>query len=117
MNKIYKVIWSKVKNCYVVTSELAKSHGKGGTARCRSSVGNVLVTALLISLFEDCGTDSFAGRVASVLAGSSETTFYATAMYFGCVNVKNIRHTLFAALAADFAALVASVITVRLFFY
>ena len=50
MNKIYKVIWSKVKNCYVVTSELAKSHGKGGTARCRSSAGNVLVTALLISL-------------------------------------------------------------------
>lgn len=73
--------------------------------------------ALLISLFEDCGTDSFAGRVASVLAGSSETTFYATAMYFGCVNVKSIRHTLFAALAADFTALVASVITVRLFFY
>ena len=72
--------------------------------------------ALLISLFEDCGTDSFAGRVASVLAGSSETTFYAAAMYFGCINVKNIRHTLFAALAADFTALVASVITVRLFF-
>ena len=74
-------------------------------------------TALLINVFEDYGADSFAGRVASVLAGSSETTFYATAMYFGSVHVKNTRHTLPAALAADFTALVMSVVTVRLFFY
>ncbi|MBQ1353754.1 MAG: spore maturation protein [Ruminococcus sp.] len=74
-------------------------------------------TALLLSVFGDCGTDSFAGRVASVLAGSSETTFYATAMYFGSVHIKNTRHTLPAALAADFTALVMSVVTVRLFFY
>ena len=70
-----------------------------------------------INVFEDYGADSFAGRVASVLAGSSETTFYATAMYFGSVHVKNTRHTLPAALAADFTALVMSVVTVRLFFY
>ena len=63
-------------------------------------------TALLLSVFEDCGTDS-----------SSETTFYATAMYFGSVHIKNTRHTLPAALAADFTALVMSVVTVRLFFY
>lgn len=73
-------------------------------------------TALLISVFEECGTDSFAGRVASVLAGSSETTFYAIAMYYGSVGVKHIRHTLPAALAADLTALIASVITVRFFF-
>lgn len=73
-------------------------------------------TALLTSVFEDCGADSFAGRVASVIAGSSETTFYAIAMYFGCIKVKKIRHTLVAALAADFTAFVVSVITVRLFF-
>lgn len=46
-------------------------------------------TALLTALYEDCGPDSFAGRVASVLAGSSETTFYAVAMYFGSIKVKN----------------------------
>lgn len=45
-------------------------------------------TALLTALYEDCGPDSFAGRVASVLAGSSETTFYAVAMYFGSIKVK-----------------------------
>lgn len=73
-------------------------------------------TALLTSLYQDCGPDSFAGRVASVLAGSSETTFYAIAMYYGCIKVKKIRHTLFAALMADFTAVVMSVIFVRIFF-
>ena len=73
-------------------------------------------TALLTALYSDCGPDSFAGRVASVLAGSSETTFYAIAMYFGSIKVKKIRHTLFAALMADFTAALMSVITVRIFF-
>lgn len=73
-------------------------------------------TALLTSIYRDYGTDSFAGRAASVLAGSSETTFYAVAMYFGCIKVKKIRHTLVAAIAADLTALVASVITVRIYF-
>lgn len=73
-------------------------------------------TAFLTSLYEQCGPDSFAGRVASVLAGSSETTFYAIAMYFGCIKVKKIRHTLFAAIIADITAAVMSVLTVRLYF-
>lgn len=73
-------------------------------------------TALLISVFEDCGPDSFAGRVASILAGSSETTFYATAMYFGCVGVKKTRHTLVAAVAADLTAMVLSAVLTRIFF-
>jgi spore maturation protein B len=71
-------------------------------------------TALLTALYDDCGPDSFAGRVASVLAGSSETTFYAIAMYFGSIKVKKIRHTLFAALMADLTAGIMSVITVKL---
>lgn len=72
-------------------------------------------TALLTSLYQDCGPDSFAGRVGSVIAGSSDTTFYAIAMYFGCIKVKKIRHTMLAALMADLTAVVASVITVRIF--
>lgn len=73
-------------------------------------------TALLTSLYKECGPDSFAGRVASVLAGSSETTFYAIAMYYGSIKVKNTRHTLFAAIMADTTALIVSVITVRILF-
>ena len=73
-------------------------------------------TALLMNVYKDCGPDSFAGRVASVLAGSTETTFYAIAVYFGSVGIKKIRHTLVAALSADFTAAVMAVLTVRLFF-
>ena len=73
-------------------------------------------TALLTSLYEESGPDSFAGRVASVLAGSSETTFYTIAMYYGCIKIKNTRHTLLSALMADFTAVVASIIVVRIFY-
>ena len=62
-------------------------------------------SALLISVYEQCGPDSFAGRVASVIAGSSETTFYAVAMYYGSIGIRNVRHTLVAAIAADLTAL------------
>ncbi len=71
-------------------------------------------TALLTEVYKDCGPDSFAGEVASVLAGSTETTFYAIAVYFGSAGIKKIRHTLFAALAADFTAAVMAAVTVKL---
>lgn len=62
------------------------------------------------------GPDSFIGRAASVLEGSSETTFYTIAVYFGATTVKKTRHTVTASLVADFAAMVFSVLAVRLFF-
>ncbi len=71
-------------------------------------------TALLTGIYRDFGPDSFTGKVASVLAGSTETTFYAIAVYFGAVNIKKIRHTLIAALTADFTAAIMAVLTVRL---
>lgn len=72
-------------------------------------------SALLISVYEQCGPDSFAGRVASVIAGSSETTFYAVAMYYGSIGIRNVRHTLVAAIAADLTAFAVSVIVVKNF--
>ncbi len=72
-------------------------------------------SALLISVYEQCGPDSFAGRVASVIAGSSETTFYAVAMYYGSIGIRNVRHTLVAAIAADLTAFAVSVIVVKSF--
>lgn len=73
-------------------------------------------TALLNQVLKDNGPDSFIGRCASVIAGSTETTFYAITMYFGAVKIKKIRHTLFSALAADFTAAVIAVVTVSLYF-
>ena len=72
-------------------------------------------TALLLSVFRDCGPDSFAGRVASVRAGSSETTLCAVTRSSGRVGIRNVRHTLLAAIAADLTAMVLSAVTTRLF--
>lgn len=72
-------------------------------------------TALLIDIFERLGPDSFAGKIVSVMAGSTETTFYAITLYYGSVGIKKIRHTLVAGLAADLTAVIFSVLTVRLF--
>jgi spore maturation protein B len=73
-------------------------------------------TALLNQVLKDYGPDSFLGRCASVIAGSTETTFYAVTIYYSAVKIKKIRHTLVAALMADFVAVVVSVIAVRWLF-
>lgn len=62
------------------------------------------------------GPDSHAGRLASVLAGSTETTFYVLAVYFGAVGISRYRHALPAALLADLAGFAAAVIAVGLVF-
>ena len=59
------------------------------------------------------GPDSYTGYLVSTLQGSSETTFYVLAVYFGAVQVRRVRHTLAAALTADFVALVAAVAACR----
>ncbi len=72
--------------------------------------------AIIKSIFEASGVDSHSGRLASVMLGSSETTFYAIAVYFGATKVKNIRYTVFAALVADAVGIIASVILCNIFF-
>ena len=73
--------------------------------------------AIIQDIFSNYGVDSFVGRVASVIAGSTETTFYTVAVYFGAVGISKTRHTIPAALAADFTGFFLSVIFVKLFFY
>ena len=72
-------------------------------------------TAILTNVFKEYGADSFVGRCASVLSGSTETTFYAITMYYSSVGIKRIRHTMVAGLAADLTAMILSVVTVSLF--
>lgn len=69
--------------------------------------------ALLQELLQTVGPDSFTGRVASVMAGATETTFYTITVYFGAVGIKKIRHTLPAALLADGMCVLMALITVR----
>lgn len=73
-------------------------------------------TAVLTQIFRDNGPDSFIGRVASVMSGSTETTFYAIAVYFGAVGIKKTRHTVPAALTADLTVCIVSALSVRLLF-
>lgn len=62
------------------------------------------------------GPDSFVGYLLSVLNGSTETTFYVLALYFGAVQVKALRHTLASCLVADFAGPVGALLVCKAFF-
>ena len=62
------------------------------------------------------GPDSYAGRVAAVMLGSTETTFYTIAVYFGSAGIHRTRHAVPAALTADLTGFLASALAVRLFF-
>ena len=62
------------------------------------------------------GPDSYAGRLVSVMAGSTETTFYVLAVYMGSVGITRYRQALPAALMADLAGFAASVVVVRAVF-
>lgn len=71
-----------------------------------------------LAVFEDIiaqwGPDSRPGKIASVMLGSTETTFYTIAVYFGAVKIKRTRHTLPAALIGDLTGFIISVLTVNL---
>jgi spore maturation protein B len=62
------------------------------------------------------GPDGYAGRLVSVMAGSTETTFYVLAVYMGAVGITRYRQALPAALVADLVGFAASVLVVRAFF-
>lgn len=66
---------------------------------------------ILASLINDqaIGPDSYTGYLVSTLQGSTETTFFVIAVYFGAVNVRRIRHALVAGLSADIAGVIAAV--------
>lgn len=71
---------------------------------------------ILTGILNRYGPDSFVGRAASTLMGSSETLFYTTALYFGSVGIKKTRYTIAASLIAEAFGLVASVLLCRLVF-
>jgi len=56
------------------------------------------------------GPDSYTGYLVSTIQGSTETTFYVLAVYFGAVQIRRMRHALAAGLSADFAGIAAAVV-------
>ncbi len=65
-------------------------------------------TGVMNSIFLEYGPDSYNGLLASVMMGSTETTFYVIAVYFGAANIRKTRHAVAAGLTADFAGLIAA---------
>lgn len=71
---------------------------------------------ILSNILSNYGPDSFIGILASVLQGSTDTTFYILTLYFGSVGIKKIRYSLIAGLLADICAIFISIFIVNLFF-
>lgn len=71
---------------------------------------------MMVDTIKAYGPESFAGRLSSILQGSSDTTFYVVAVYFGAVSIKNTRYSIGAMLLADVVGIVTSILLCYLFF-
>lgn len=71
---------------------------------------------MMIDTMTTHGADSFAGRLSAILQGSSDTTFYIIAVYFGAVNIKNTRYAVGSMLLADLAGIITAITLCYMFF-
>ncbi len=72
---------------------------------------------MMVDAMNTYGADSFTGRVASVVQGSTDTTFYIIAVYFGSVGIRNTRYAVTCGLIADLTGITASILMAYLFFH
>jgi len=80
------------------------------------SLSGPAALGMMLEIFDTHGPDSFIGRLASTLIGSTDTTFYIIAVYFGSVGVQKTRYSIPVGLFADFASFLASVYIIRKMF-
>ncbi len=78
-----------------------------------SGSGSLGLTA---SIIQDFGPDSFIGRLASIMQGSTETTFYVLTVYFGAVGIKKLRYALWVGLVGDAVAFLAAFYITSVYF-
>ena len=72
---------------------------------------------MMVETMNTFGADSFAGRLSSIMQGSTETTFYVLAVYFGSVKISKTRYAVTAGLIADFVGILAAIFIAYLFFH
>ena len=72
---------------------------------------------LMVDAMAQYGADSFVGRLVSIVQGSTDTTFYILAVYFGAVGIKDTRYAVVCGLIADFFGIVSAILLGYLFFY
>jgi spore maturation protein B len=73
-------------------------------------------SGLMNDLFTTYGPDSLIGRMASIMSGSTETTLYVLAVYFGAIGIKKTRHAVPAGLIADTVGIITAVFVTNLMF-
>jgi spore maturation protein SpmB len=71
---------------------------------------------MMVDAMQTFGADSFVGRLSCIFQGSTDTTFYILAVYFGSVGIKNTRHAVACGLLADLAGVIAAIAIAYLFF-
>ena len=81
----------------------------------RFLVSGSAALAVGAELMKTYGVDSLIGKTAAVMLGSTETTFYTISVYFGSAGIRDTRHTVFAALLADFTGFFMACLTTRFF--
>ncbi len=81
----------------------------------RSMSGSATL-GVLADIINQSGVDSYAAKLASVITGSSETTFYVVSVYFGAIGIKKFRHALLVGILADIAGLVLAIWICSIFF-
>ena len=72
--------------------------------------------SVVMDIFKRCSPDSIEGKIASIIMGGTETTFYVTTILFGAAKIKKVRGTVLAAIIADIVAVVTAVILVKIGF-
>ena len=72
---------------------------------------------LMVDAMKTYGADSFVGRLSCIFQGSTDTTFYILAVYFGSVGIRKTRHAVACGLIADLAGVIAAISVCYLFFY
>ena len=70
----------------------------------------------MVSTMTTYGADSFPGRLSSIMQGSSDSTFYVVALYYGAVSIKDTRYSVGAMLLADLVGIITSILLAYLFF-
>ena len=71
---------------------------------------------MMVDTMKTFGADSFPGKLSAILQGSSDTTFYVIAVYFGSVGIKNTRYTVGSMLLADLVGVITAIVLAYLFF-
>ena len=80
------------------------------------SLSGSATLGVLADIINQTGIDSYATKLAAVITGSSETTFYVASVYFGAIGIKKFRHALLAGILADIVGLIAAVWICSIFF-